>query len=1253
MGFGQEMKDFASGFETGMKLSRTRADTRRAQAQAEKEAGPSEEYKNAPGDEFGPGGAKLQPSNPQVAPVKGGGKVDNDTMQVASRLKGDLMRDFKLNDNAATGIVASLAAESGGFKTLQEINPQGGKNARGGYGYAQWTGPRRRQFEAWTAENNLDINSYEANYGFLKHELQGPEGRVLADLNNAKDAREATTMFTGSAQSGKGFLRPGIPNWGGRYSWTDRLMGVEPTTSSGDRTAPDPALKPVHPPNPSVGKEDEGVLPSGEPKPKVVAQAERPADIEVADVQQPDIVAPQVAMAEPFELDLGGESPPRDQEARPVMWAASGGAIPEPTQNFQAGGAPVPNPAGTPDKYNAGRAFTQALPTTPASTFTPRRVGAPPAYAPTAAGAPSSSQQKFRDYQAGAAARAAAAAAARAQPAPQQGGDWQTAMKNQQMADRMRGAAMGTKTAANWGHNATGGYSNPRAVSAYNDYARQVQAAQKQARASGQDPWQAGAMVDPSAARKKYGFGGFEEGGVIPEIGYARGGAVEDRDETFQRLQRQERKVTSRDSGQSARDTAAKRLSAREGRPTSSAYSPAKDTKYFRPVKKSKTPRGGGTGERYPDRTKTGSTDKPIEEDRATRFREHEITDLNEDRATRFRAPQAGLSRNPYDIGSGIPDPRAAEMADRQPRALVPPLAQAAGTDTRGYDPKRQPAGTDVTGYQPAPGPFPDRPNPDPLVGWDPYRNAPQSISSQRRPDVVEPLPERFAPQVEPDINAAEAQERLRQEWLLRQPSMQHGGVIPEPDEPISPRAESAGYTTSAPASAATRPAPSAPPAEEPAEQPKADLQATPKLLQDVNEAVRGGARFLTRHFGLDGQGDGAMPTPELHAAREDGIRRFASGEGAATAEELQGIDDKVDPNRELNEGDRQMTRFARISQWYLERGMKNEAEAAAAGLMQAGAKRFSQLGSLSQAAYSKYMQSKDPSDLEAASKYLEKAYDLIPDGGKMNVTIDPKTGMLQAQRTDSEGNTENYDIKPDEIPGLIQQAQSASGYWQQIFRLSDPQAALQKERQEFEVTQKTGERKYEEGQEKEQRTYDEGQELAGEERTEKRKLAEEKRDAERKAIEDKAAAEAEVSKEKRAHDRTIELKLMEEALKDRKPGDATIEEVSPVLSAASAAKKALVDNEDDEALIKARDEAVSRLFDVVQDPAKMEKLGFTPDEYTYTSKVAEANVVGADGKPVATKGEPQQDAKGNWWVMGPNGKYIPLTKADQPAATP
>ena len=295
------------------------------------------------------------------------------------------------------------------------------------------------------------------------------------------------------------------------------------------------------------------------------------------------------------------------------MWAASGGAIPEPTQNFQAGGAPVPNPAGTPDKYNAGRAFTQALPTTPASSFTPRRVGAPPTSVPAATAGASSSQQKFRDYQAGLAAQRAAAAAARAQPAPQQGGDWQTAMKNQQMADRMRNAAM-TRGSSPYGHRDVGQTTNQRAVGAYNDYARAVQAAQKQARASGQDPWHGRHMVDPSKYRKKYGFGRFEEGGVIPEVGYARGGQVEDRDATFQRLLRAEtRPGSSRDDGgQGARDRAAKRLSALEGRPTSSAYSPAKDTKYFKPAKKTKTPRGGGTGEPYPktDKTKTSSTDK-------------------------------------------------------------------------------------------------------------------------------------------------------------------------------------------------------------------------------------------------------------------------------------------------------------------------------------------------------------------------------------------------------------------------------------------------------------------------------------------------------------------------------------------------------------------------------------------------------------------------------------------------------------------
>ena len=1009
MGFGKEMEGFIGGFEAGQKFWRNRADTRIQEAKAIKEEGPSEEYKNAPGDEFGPNGAKLQPSNPQVEPSKGGGKVDNDTMQVASRLKGDLMKDFKLSDHAATGVVASLAAESGGFKTLQEINPTV-KGSRGGYGYAQWTGPRRKQFEKYAADNNLDINGYDANYGFLKTELQGPEGRILADLNNAKDAREATTMFTGSAQSGRGFLRPGTPNWGGRYSWADRLSGVEPSTTSGDSTSPSPAVKPVHPPAPTVGKDDDdGVLPVEEAKPVASAEPLSPeAGIEVAEYEAPQIGTPQVAAAN-FDLDVGGLSPPRDQEVRPVMWAARGGVIPEPTQNFAAGGVP--------DKYNPARDFTQQPAAPAASTWTPRRVGASPTTVPAAAGAPTSSQQKFRDMRAAAVQAAPAAAAA-----PAVDPNWAQVMKNQEQANAMKQAVLGSESMNRQG---TGQMMNRTPQKQYGAYVRAQNTAAQGAKTAGTDEWMARQMVDPTKYAAPYKRM-FEEGGVIPEVGFARGGKVEDRDETFKRLERNERKVTSHDSGQSARDTAAKRLSAKEGRPTSSAYRAVKDhPEYWEPRKGSKPRRGNPPN---PDGTKTSSTSPGIEEDRATRFRRGEemrpefnplqgvppdlMADprLKDDQVGAIPAPAGPFAVRPDYPGSN--ERRAQPSGPFLARPGYPAQNDWSAPDSPIAPGRAAPIGAGSRPHRPlvgsGTGPLSgdkdsrlvkfDKPvDMEAVRAADPYNTGGPNVSTAN-PGVTGKQPELV---IQGNNAYLRSEDGVLRPYTPNQERFGYarGGVIPEADEePVSPRAESAAYSSSAPGTAATmeRPAPSAPPAEGPAAEPeKADIQPTPKLLQDVNEAVRGGARFLTRHFGLDGQGDGAMPTPESTAGREDGIRRFASGEGASTPEEINGVDDKVDPGREMNEGDRQMTRLARTSMWYLEHGMKEEAEAAAAGLMQYGAQKFSKLGSMSQAAYSQYLKTKDPSDLEHATKYLEKAYELIPDGGSMNITIDPKTGML------------------------------------------------------------------------------------------------------------------------------------------------------------------------------------------------------------------------------------------------------------------
>jgi len=129
---------------------------------------------------------------------------------VGKKLLTDLMSDFNLTREQAAGFVGNLDHETGGFKFMQEIKPVV-PGSRGGYGFAQWTASRRVAFENWAAERDLPLDSYEANYGYLKHELENtPEGSVLEDLRGAKDVKEAATIVS------EKFLRPGTPNLGSR-----------------------------------------------------------------------------------------------------------------------------------------------------------------------------------------------------------------------------------------------------------------------------------------------------------------------------------------------------------------------------------------------------------------------------------------------------------------------------------------------------------------------------------------------------------------------------------------------------------------------------------------------------------------------------------------------------------------------------------------------------------------------------------------------------------------------------------------------------------------------------------------------------------------------------------------------------------------------------------------------------------------------------------------------------------------------------
>lgn len=149
------------------------------------------------------------------------------TADITARLISDLMRDFNLTRDQAAGFAGNLGHETRGFQDLTEV---GGS----GRGYGQWTGARRKTFENFLERTGLAPNSYEGNYGYLKHELTNTTERaVLKRLRNAPDVQTATRVVSDR------FLRPGVPRMESRQNYAkqavltalDTVSRVNPATA--------------------------------------------------------------------------------------------------------------------------------------------------------------------------------------------------------------------------------------------------------------------------------------------------------------------------------------------------------------------------------------------------------------------------------------------------------------------------------------------------------------------------------------------------------------------------------------------------------------------------------------------------------------------------------------------------------------------------------------------------------------------------------------------------------------------------------------------------------------------------------------------------------------------------------------------------------------------------------------------------------------------------------------------------------------
>lgn len=130
-----------------------------------------------------------------------------------------LIADFGFSVEDAAAIMGNAGHESAGFEKMQEMKPTV-KGSRGGYGWFQWTGPRRRAFEAYCERNKLDINSREANYAFLFVELKGDEKAAVPKTKAAVGLNAKTKAFE------LAFERAGVKHYPSRYEWAVKALRI-------------------------------------------------------------------------------------------------------------------------------------------------------------------------------------------------------------------------------------------------------------------------------------------------------------------------------------------------------------------------------------------------------------------------------------------------------------------------------------------------------------------------------------------------------------------------------------------------------------------------------------------------------------------------------------------------------------------------------------------------------------------------------------------------------------------------------------------------------------------------------------------------------------------------------------------------------------------------------------------------------------------------------------------------------------------
>ena len=187
-----------------------------------------------------------------------------------------LMEDLKLEVHQAAGLVGNQGHETSGYTRLQEAKPTV-PGSKGGYGWSQWTGQRRKNFEDWCRQRSLAMSSDEANYGYTVAELKRTVWRgFLKKLREAPTLEEACFLVHAEYERSADAQDGTFKSYPSRMTWAQRALAGA-TQPAPEPPAPEPPAP--EPPAPEPEPQPEPPEPTPEPEPpEPEPEPEPPAD---------------------------------------------------------------------------------------------------------------------------------------------------------------------------------------------------------------------------------------------------------------------------------------------------------------------------------------------------------------------------------------------------------------------------------------------------------------------------------------------------------------------------------------------------------------------------------------------------------------------------------------------------------------------------------------------------------------------------------------------------------------------------------------------------------------------------------------------------------------------------------------------------------------------------------------------------------------------------------------------------------------